>query len=56
MVFNPARPFAGLERVDFTGLRLRLINADNQVCRGVAAVGSCIHTERLLAILEGGAP
>lgn len=29
---NLARPFAGLESVDFTGLRLRLIDAENQVC------------------------
>lgn len=28
---NLNRPFAGLEKVDFTGLRMRLINADNQV-------------------------
>jgi len=28
---NLARPFAGLETVDFTGLRLRLIDADSQV-------------------------
>ncbi|KAF8072848.1 rplM [Scenedesmus sp. PABB004] len=34
---NPARPFAGLERVDFTGLRMRLIDADNQVIGRLAA-------------------
>lgn len=28
---NPSRPFAGLEKVDFTGLRLRLVDAENQV-------------------------
>lgn len=38
-----ARPFAGLESVDFTGLRLRLVDAENQVCVRVvlSAVLSC---------------
>jgi hypothetical protein len=33
---NLRRPFAGLESVDFTGLRLRLIDAENQVGDSIA--------------------
>uniref|UniRef100_A0A383VTZ4 Ribosomal protein L13 n=1 Tax=Tetradesmus obliquus TaxID=3088 RepID=A0A383VTZ4_TETOB len=34
---NPSRPFAGLEKVDFTGLRLRLVDAENQIIGRLAA-------------------
>ena len=36
-MYNPGRPFAGLERVDFTGLRMRLIDAENEVLGRLAA-------------------
>eukprot|EP00879_Flechtneria_rotunda_P016929 GHRR01017723.1.p1 GENE.GHRR01017723.1~~GHRR01017723.1.p1 ORF type:complete len:256 (+),score=95.85 GHRR01017723.1:288-1055(+) len=39
---NPTRPFAGLEQVDFTGLRMRLVDAESQVIGRLAAYLSVI--------------
>ncbi|KAF6266808.1 mitochondrial ribosomal protein L13 [Scenedesmus sp. NREL 46B-D3] len=39
---DPRRPFAGLEKVDFTGLRLRLIDAENQIIGRLGASLSVI--------------
>lgn len=42
---NLRRPFAGLESVDFTGLRLRLVDAENQVRFVVQAPAGNAHAQ-----------